>query len=237
MKSKKTYGKQDIIRMTKEHYDTLSYSGDKTLEDRLDKLIEFLNEERVQIVIEESAEGLHRFEMREIVKAEKKGQKKYRFTLVEVIFLSFLLTQYDRQSLKDVRLKSKPKDIESLEIELEFLSLALASYKVEWDEGVTGISWEHTWTYLGTILYKLLHLADHANENQREINKMTTLFEGLPDEHKIEVYEKFMKNRINYINKKLIEYIENLKEENPSEYSYYQSYKRLVEIDKEYDES
>lgn len=237
MKSKKTYGKQDIIRITKEHYDPLSYSGDKTLEDRLDKLIEFLNEERIQIVIEKSAEGLHRFEMGEIVKAKKKGQKKYQFTLVEVIFLSFLLTLYDRQSLKDVRLKSKPKDTESLEIELEFLSLALASYKSEWDEENTGISWEHTWTYLGTILYKLLQLGDYANESQSEINKMTTLFEGLPDEHKIEVYERFMKNRINHINKKLTEYIENLKEENPSEYSYYQSYKKLVEIDKEYDES
>src|SRR5699024_5390886 len=58
----------------------------------------------------------------------------------------------------------------------------------------------------------------YTKEIENTVNSLMILFFSLEDGDKIEVYEKFMKNRINTIVKEMDKFTEDLKENDPESY-------------------
>lgn len=233
---KQSYGKKEIINLAKEHDDFLKITGEGTLEDRLEIILKFLEEDRTKKAISHAGKKFYEEQM-QLTRAKGKSFENYNFNLVDVIFLSVLITLFDQSLFKKVKNKSKIEEpyFEVDEWEEAFRK-KLNSFEQLWKEKGTGVSWEVISVNLETLFYHLALMDDvnsYAREVQNEVNSISTLFEGLPDDHKIKVYNEFMKTRIKYIKKGLIAYTKSLKNY-PAEYEFYKAYKRMIEIDKKF---
>lgn len=236
--SKKTYPKKDIIELAKKHGE-LEYDFEQTtLEKRLDKIIEFLQEEEVQYVLEQQSDKdpgayFYNNEMN-LTKAEGSAFKEYNYNLIDAIFLAVLISLSNQSFFKTLTNKKSKIINPKLEEEqwIDAFTNKLSRFETVWDENDNRKSWEVVSFNLGSLFYRLTFLpkmSAHAKELQSKVYTLVKLFEELPDHHKIEFYNKAMKNVLG----KLEEYIKSLKETNQDEYLEYELHKKLVEIDRQ----
>lgn len=228
-----TYAKRNIIELVKKH-GKLEYDFDHTtLEKRLQDIIEFLHEERIQYLL---GCYFYKNEMN-ITKAKGGAFKEYNYNIIDAIFLAVLLSLYDQSLFKKLRNQSKimnPKQEEEKWIKAFINKLSL--FQIVWNEKSNQKSWEFISVNLESLFYRftlLPKMSDHAKELQIKLYTLVKFFEELPDHHKVAFYDQAMKNRIPTILRKLKEYIQALKETNPAEYYDYKIHKNLVEIDRE----
>jgi len=238
--TKKTYSKKDIIELARKYGELENEPTQTTLEKRLDKIIEFLQGEKVQYVLEQQSDKdsgayFYNNEMN-LTKAKGDAFKEYNYTLIDAIFLAVLISLSNQSFFKT--LTSKKSKIINPKLEerqwIDAFTNKLSRFETVWGENDNRNSWEVVSVNLGSLFYRLTLLpkmSAHAEELQSKVYILVKLFEELPDHHKIEFYNKAMKNVLG----KLEEYIKSLKETNPDEYLEYELHKRLVEIDRQLD--
>lgn len=233
----------DIIELVRRYGDLEFELDQTTLEKRLQDIIEFLQEERVQNVLEQQkgkylGDFFYKKEMN-LTKAKGSAYKGYDYNLIDAIFLAVLLSLYDQSLFKKLRNKSR---IENPQLEEEQWMNAminkLSRFETLWDEEVNQKSWEIISVNLTSLFHQftlLSHLSDYAMGLQNKLYTLAELFEGLPDHHKVAFYNRVMKNRISYIEKEFDKYVQSLKKSNLIEYNEYKTHKKLVEIDKKFE--
>lgn len=212
-------------------------------EKRLQVIIEFLNEERVKYILEQENDRdlgsyFYNQEMN-ITKAEAvKTDDKfpgYNYNLLDLIFLGVLLIEYHDPYFKRIRIGSTTDNPdEKGEKLLQVFSSRLKKYKSLWEEEGDGRTWSIISTNLQYLFYRItmIDTTKTAASYRKILDELMEKYEELPAHHQIAFYEDSMKTRVNTIGDKLEEYIENMKKEQPNEYSEYLTHKKLVEIDR-----
>lgn len=212
-------------------------------EKRFQVIIKFLNEERVQYILEQQRKGkdlgsyFYNKEMN-ITNAEtrKKGGKYsgYDYNLIDLIFLGVLVIVYDDPYFKRIR-KGSTKDNPEEEGRLLFESFlqTLNAYMSLWEQEGDGRSWSVINLNLQSLFYRLtmIDTTKTAVRYRKYLDELAKIYEELPEHYQIEFFEGTIKVKINFIEKKLDEYIETMKDEH-DEYLEYLTHKRLVEIDR-----
>lgn len=236
--TKKAYSKKDIIELAKKYGELEHDFVPSSLEKRLDKIIEFLQKEEVQYVLEQQSDKdpeayFYNNEMN-LTKAKGDAFKGYDYNLIDAIFLAVLISLSNQSFFKTLTSKKSKIINPKLEEEqwIDAFTNRLSRFETVWNENDNRKSWEFVSVNLGSQFYRLTLLpkmSDYAKELQSELYTLVKLFEELPDHHKIEFYNRAMKNVLG----KLVEYIKSLKETNPDEYLEYELNKRLVEIDRQ----
>jgi len=235
---KQTYGKVEVVKLVKKYGELEHDFHITTLQKRLDDVLEFLNEERVQNVMPDVNGFFYKEEMK-ITKANGQAYKSYTYNLIDAIFLATLISLYEEPLFKKIRNQKKIENPESEGDKWEEkISTRIELFKPAWTEKNPQKSWEIITKNLVSILYQFILLSDanarqSAKAIQNELDSIVNLFDGLPNGHKIKFYNK-EKTRISRIKKELNSYIEDLKENHPDEYKSYKSHQKLREIDKNY---
>jgi len=231
----------DIIELVKK-YGELEYRLDQTtLEKRLQEIIEFLNEDRVQYVLEQQKGkdpgGFFYNNEMNLTKARGAAYKGYDYNLFDAIFLAVLISLFDQPLFKNLRKQSWVNNHRQEEEDwVKAFTNKLSRFETLWDERGNQKSWEVISVNLESLFYRftlLSNLSNHAMELQNKLYTLVELFEELPDHHKITFYNQAMKNRIPTMLGKLEEYVQSLKETNPDEYSDYKIHRSLVEVDRQ----
>lgn len=238
---KKTYTKIDVIELVRKYGD-LEYELDQTtLEKRLQEIITFLNEDRVQYVLEQQSNkdsgGFFYNNEMNLTKAKGAAYKGYDYNLIDAIFLAVLIALFDHPLFKNLR-KQSPINNSYQEEEqwVKAFTNNLSHFETLWNEKGNQKTWEVVAVNMESLFYKftlLPTMSAHAKELQNKLETLLKLFEELPDHHKVTFYNQAMKSRIPTMLKKVEEYILSLKETNPEEYHEYKIHKNLVEIDRQ----
>lgn len=236
--TKKTYSKKDIIEMARKYGELENDPTQTALEKRLDKIIEFLQEDEVQHVLERQSDKdpgayFYNNEMN-LIKAKGDAFKGYDYNLIDAIFLAVLISLSNQSFFKTLTSKKSKIINPKLEEEqwIDAFTNKLSRFETVWNESDNRKSWQVVSFNLGSLFHQLTFLpkiSAYAKELQSKVYTLVKLFEELPDHHKIEFYNKAMKNVLG----KLEEYIKSQKETNPDEYFEYELHKKLVEIDRE----
>src|SRR5699024_6140191 len=237
------YSKTDIIQLAKK-YGGLEYElNQTTLEKRLQEILGFLNESRVQYVLgqqkkKDPGEYFYNNEMN-LTKAKGAIYKGYDYNFMDAIFLAVLISLFDQSLFKKLRRQSWISNPEQEEKQwVQAFTNKLNCFEPVWSETDGRKTWEVVSVNLASIFYKftLLPAMDaQAKEYQNNLETLLKLYEGLPDHHKVAFYNQSMKSRIPKILEKLKDYIALEINDNPNEYHEYKVNQNLVEIDIQYE--
>ncbi|WP_117148883.1 hypothetical protein [Paraliobacillus zengyii] len=243
---KELYGKDEIIEIAMKH-GKLNHEFSKTsLEKRLNTILDFLNEERVQTVLEQQRTKKdvgNYFYNKEMNVTRAKIKKTvfdgYNYNVIDAIFLASLVCLFEQPLFKKLRNQVKIKEADQEENNWMKESVTmLQEFEEYWSEKGDGMEWETLALNIESLFYRLTLLPDmskYAAEIQIKLKSILNTFDPLSDQHKVEFYEKVMKNRINKIQTDLDRYIKDLKQNHPDDYYFYKSVQVLNEIDKDYD--
>lgn len=154
----KTYSKKDIIELAKKYGELEHDFEQTTLEKRLDKIIEFIQEEEVQYVLEQQSDkGIGAYfynnEMN-LTKTKRDAFKEYDYNLIDAIFLAVLISLSNQSFFKTLTNK-KPKIINpKLEEEqwIDKFTNKLSRFETVWDEKDNRKSWEFGELILSTYI-------------------------------------------------------------------------------------
>lgn len=231
----------DIIELVRKHGRLNEEDLDQTtLEMRLQKIIEFLNEDRVQHLLEQQKDkdpgGFFYNNEMNLTKAKGRAYEGYNYNLIDAIFLAILISLFDHPFFKDLKNESRINNTKQEEEQwVVAYTNKLSRFESLWNEEGNQKSWEVISVNLAGLFYRFISLSnqsEHAMELQNKLYSLVELFEELPDHHKIAFYDQAMKNRVSTMLGKLGEYVQSLKEANPDAYGDYKIHKSLVEIDR-----
>lgn len=238
--AKETYSKTEIIKFTRKYGELEHEFEETTLEKRLKIIIEFLKSEKVQNVLEYKKDrnrGAYFYNHQmNFTRAKGAAYNRYDYNLIDVIFLSVMLSLFTKRPLKKLR---QPSEFLTPDEESEWISLFLVTlnnFEELWNIENAQIEWEVVLVNLESLFYQLTLVHDvnlKANNIQKELYKVVELFEELTDLQKIEFYNTKLKSSIVGINKKFNSYVQNIKENNPDEYNIYQANQKLAKIDRQ----
>lgn len=234
------YSKTDIIQLVR-NYGGLEYElNQTTLEKRLQEILGFLNESRLQHVLgqqkgKDPGEYFYSNEMN-VTKAKGAIYKGYDYNFIDAIFLAVLISLFDQPLFKKIRRQSWITNPEQEEKQwVQAFTNKLSRFETAWNEMDGQKTWEVVSVNLASLFYRftlLPAMSAQAKEYQNNLDTLLKLFEGLPDHHKVTFYNQSMKSRVAKMLEKLEDYFLLSIENNPEEYHEYQTHKKLVEIDK-----
>ncbi len=243
---KELYSKDKVIEIAMKH-EELNHEFSKTsLEKRLNTILDFLNEERVQKVLgqqitkKDVGNYFYNKEMNVTrAKFEKTVYDGYNYNVITAIFLASLVCLFEQPLFKKLRNQAKIKQADKEENKwMEKSVTKLREFENFWSEKGDGREWGTIVLNIESLFYRLTLLPDMSNyaaELQIKLKSILDSFDALSDQHKVAFYEKVMKNRITKIKIELELYIKDLKQNNPDDYYHYKSNQLLNEIDKNYD--
>ncbi|MEI3610452.1 hypothetical protein [Pseudogracilibacillus sp. SO10305] len=237
------YSKTDIIQLVKKYGELEFELNQTTLEKRLQEILGFLNESRVQYLLGRQKEkklGEYFFnnEMN-LTKARGAIYQGYDYNYMDAIFLAVLISLFDQSLFKKIRRQSWISNPEQEEKQwIQAFTNKLNRFEAVWSETSRQETWEIVSVNLASIFYKFTLLPAmnaQAKDYQNDLETLLKLYEELPEHHKVAFYNQSMKSRIPKMLERLEDYIELEINDNPNEYHKYKLNKNLVEIDKQFE--
>lgn len=239
METKNTFSKAKIIRIIEDDPELEYFNTDyRRTEKRLNTILQFLQKDETIKAFKQN--NLPDFWMdREMTLFNSSlAEYEYEYNKLDAVFLIVLEACYEDPYFKNLR---ENKNIKNPN---EGSQKFIESFSARFEDWRTLLKDEHKF---GTIEFEdeketekekeceikrikdnfismLSKLAistlamKYTKEIENTVNSLMILFFSLEDGNKIEVYEKFMKNRINTIVKEMDRFTEDLKENDPESY-------------------
>ncbi|SDQ06714.1 hypothetical protein [Virgibacillus salinus] len=233
------YGKNEELSVGKHELDRT------TLEKRLNKTIEFLNEELIQSILEQRTKkdmGNYFYNNEMNITKAKLGRTVYdgyNYNVIDAIFLAVLICLFDQSLFKKLRNQADIKDAGNEEDAwIEAYTNTLHPFGEFWGEAGDERSWETISINIKSLFYRFTlmpNMDKYAEKLEHKLQMILKLLNQLPAQHKVSFYEDVMKSRIEYIQTNLELYIQNLKQNDSDGYYLYKLNENLAEIDKNYD--
>ena len=213
-----TFSKNNIIELARGKKDT--YYEERTLNNHLDKILEFLDSKRVQRILNRNSDGsgidlfLKELNFSPTRSNENKGS--FQFNLTTTIFLALLLITYDEPYFEQL-LNGKFVLVDDGDEWIAKLSHVLELFKTDWERSTGNTdrnrvqtfknrSWENVRINIMSQLYRftLPEINEELVEDMvKQVQGIIEKFLAMGDKSKIDAYE-YMKSRLDYIDKKII---------------------------------
>jgi hypothetical protein len=200
------FSKKDIVEMAKTEIFFNSKYTDDTIENKLNNLIDFLNASTILKESNFASEFLNLDQSK-----PKNPYEPYRFNLSTYIFLCLLLEIFDDKYFYNIY-KGKSRSYEKADLLMRFLENSILKYRYVWKSNkchfykTSTVKWRVFALNMMSNIYKIITTdskSKKVKEVDREIIKIAISLLSLPDNLKVEAYEN-SKNRLNYINEKII---------------------------------
>lgn len=227
------YSKNDIKEIASWRSEEVLELGDKGILNRLDKVIKFLKRKDVQEILskdhvsnEEDSFYNETMTLKEVLD-KNININQMEFNLFDAVFLAALIIVYNDPLFKKLRGKSKITNPDegfetwfwSFNHTLREFDDFLTEELPRLDNSPSLNITKHNFELLIQKFSTSSLVIKYTNDMMNTINSITTVFSCLPEKEKANLYENHLANRINTIDKKMEEFIQELEGRDPESYN------------------
>lgn len=224
------YNRGEVISLAKKSNEI--HFVDRTIENMLDNIIEFLISKRAQKVLEWNSEHMRgdyflNEEMNIRHDRDTSGKRSYSYNTITAITLALLLRLYEESYFKSL-IKNKYAYVEKGEIWFEKAENEIHIFKDDWCKYKDEKD-EQSWDIISINILSQLHkltlpkinlniIEGLEEEMQEEMQNITDKFLAMGDDSKNKTYKK-IKTKLKSIDKQMEDVIENMNEAERSEFN------------------